>query len=170
MGIDPEIGAMGAVAEALEDLEEGSRRRVLEWAADRYGASISISDGNSGSAGEDADRADKGGDVQPHEYEHFADLFDAVAPDSEPERALVAGYWWQVTKDEGTFTGYQANEVLRDVGQEASNITRAIDRLQGRDPSLARQVRKEGKTKQARKIYKLTHAGVQEVERMIEST
>ena len=36
MTMDPEIQAMSKVAEALSNLEEPAKERVLRWAIDRY--------------------------------------------------------------------------------------------------------------------------------------
>jgi DNA-binding PadR family transcriptional regulator len=48
-----------------------------------------------------------------------------------------------------------------------SNITRARDGLKARQPQLVIQVQKSGKSKQARKRYKVTSAGKTEVRRML---
>lgn len=38
---DPEISAMKAVSNALSGLDEEARKRVLDWAATRYGVNMS---------------------------------------------------------------------------------------------------------------------------------
>jgi hypothetical protein len=37
---DPEVEAMGKLAEALDGLDAEQQARVLRWAADRYGVKI----------------------------------------------------------------------------------------------------------------------------------
>jgi hypothetical protein len=68
---------------------------------------------------------------------------------------------------ESDFDAFNANRELRHVGYEASNITRDFDNLMSRTPSLLLQTKKMGNTKQARKQYRLTHAGVKAVEEML---
>jgi DNA-binding PadR family transcriptional regulator len=48
-----------------------------------------------------------------------------------------------------------------------SNITTALSSLIERKPQLVIQTRKSGNSKQARKRYRLTDAGIRAVERMI---
>lgn len=50
---DSEIEAMSAVAEALADLPEEARWRVVKWAADRYGVTLGVgAEGGSSSDGD----------------------------------------------------------------------------------------------------------------------
>lgn len=99
-------------------------------------------------------------------FEHFADLYDATDPQNDADTTLVGAYWFQVVEAEGSFKGYTVNEALRNMGQGVSNITRTCDRLQAQQPALVRQMAKSGKSKQNRKTYKLTNAGVKAVEAM----
>ena len=61
----------------------------------------------------------------------------------------------------------EVNNELKDLGHEVSNITVAFTTLQNRKPHLARQVKKTGTSKQARKRYKLTIKGMRKVEQML---
>jgi DNA-binding PadR family transcriptional regulator len=55
------------------------------------------------------------------------------------------------------------------MGYTVSNITRAFDSLMLQDPKYVIQVKKSGTSRQARKLYKLTHAGVKRVGEMLNS-
>lgn len=148
---DRELAAMETVRKTVEELDEEARQRVLVWAVHRFriktkGAQIE---------GEDS------------EYKEFADLFDAANPKTTAQRALVGGYWFQLVNGRPTFTGQEVNKELKHVGQEVGNITDAFTALIGEKPSLALQVRKGGRTKQARKQYKLTTEGIKRVRGMI---
>lgn len=158
MAGDPEVNAMQAVATALEALEQGAQARVLEWAAKRYGIALPKAPGRIG---------EKSDDQSDREFDSFVDLFDKAGPKSDPERALVGGYWFQVGNATESFTGQQVNDALKDLGHGIGNITVAISSLQDRKPALVRQVSKSGRSKQARKTYKLTSNGIDVVERMI---
>jgi hypothetical protein len=101
------------------------------------------------------------------DYEDLADLYNAANPTSDVQRALVAGYWFQVVEGNTTFASQTLNTALKDLGHGLSNITKALTALQQQRPALASQVKKAGKSRQARKVYKLTRAGITEVERML---
>jgi hypothetical protein len=90
---DLEIEAMASVVNALADLDQAARQRVLEWAAARYGLTLN------GTARDHREEARDGGGNK-HEnigsgadpsYEHFAELFDAASPTSNEDKALVVG-------------------------------------------------------------------------------
>ena len=93
-------------------------------------------------------------------YGAFVDLFDAATPKTDPERALIGAYWFQVVGGASDFQSQQVNEALKDVGHGVGNITDALSKLQRRKPALVRQVAKSGRTRQARKRYKITSAGI----------
>jgi DNA-binding MarR family transcriptional regulator len=76
----------------------------------------------------------------------------------------------QVCQGNDGFDSYTANSALKQMGYTLSNITRALDILQAQDPKLVMQVRKTGSSRQARKVYKLTHAGLKRVAEMLNRT
>jgi len=171
---DPEIKAMSEITAALERIEDSeARTRILSWATTRFAPNVRVSSGG-GAAGRDGARA--GGDGDQHgddgagtqEYAVFVDLFDAARPRTEPERALVGGYWFQVVQGASDFPSMSVNNALKDIGHGVSNITDALSKLQNRKPAAQiRQVAKSGRSRQGRKRYKLTTAGVAEVKRML---
>jgi len=165
MAEDPEIKSMGEIAAALEGLDVEARRRVLDWSANKFGIDLgrpirSSPSGIGGHVGEST-----GGD---EDYAAFVDLFDVTNPKTEPSKALVGGYWFQVTANQVSFDAQQVNSALKDVGHGIGNITSALSALQQRKPALVRQMAKSGRTKQARKTYKLTTSGIAEVRKMIQ--
>ena len=101
-------------------------------------------------------------------YASFADLFSAAGPETNARKALVAGYWLQVCQNAENFDGFSANSELKQLGEGLVNITVAIDGLKNEKPALAMQTRKSGNSRQARKTYKLTVAGIKAVEDMID--
>ncbi len=155
-----EIDAMKAVSDALEPLDEDAIRRVLTWAASSHGVSSSADKGRVG-LGQLVD-PNSGGT----EFQHFSELFDTASPATNPDRALVAGYWLQVVEEQGDFASQEANDLLRDLGHGAKNITDAFNKLQAKKPVLARQVQK-GSGKMGRKRIRLTQAGIKRVEAFV---
>ena len=100
-------------------------------------------------------------------HDDFAALFAAADPDTNAEKALVAGYWLQICLGQGDFDSQTANNALKSIDRGLVNITHAFTMLREMKPSLALPVSKGGKSQQARKRYKLTVLGIRSVEAMI---
>lgn len=148
--LDPELAAMGRVAEALAELEPAARLRVLRWAVDRY--------------------AENGSGVLavPHGFEDeraaprdIAELFANANVKTDADRALLAGYWFQHHLEAREWTGFQVNSELRQMGVGVANITHVLTRLIRQSPALVQQLSKSGRSKQARRQYRLTTAGLE---------
>lgn len=175
---DAEIQAMSVLADALSDLEEQARGRVLRWAAERYGVTVgSTGRGSSGRKGDADDVAgadevdredgsDEDGRDGPRQraFQHFAELYDAVGPSTDPERVLVASYWTQVVSGKASFGSQQLNKDLKDLGHAVGAINKAMAANMGKKPALILQVARGGNARQARKTYKLSDAGRKWVE------
>lgn len=169
MIVGDEIAAMKQIESAMEELAPDEARRVLEWATtwanEKLGAEFQV--------GPSARRESQGilgggdGDGDNGQFEHLADLVDAAAPSTVAEHALVGAYWLQVLQGTDHVTGQEVNTQLKDLGRGTTDITSAFDALKERKPSLALQLQKSGKTRQARKRYKLTREGIREVRRMV---
>lgn len=168
MAEDLEINAMASVSKALTPLEDDARGRVLTWAFNRFKVSspqapkeqqIDLGEGSGGQENND----------EAAQYQEFVDLFDVANAKTEPDRALVGGYWFQVVSGVPSFKGREVNDALKDIGHGVSNITDALTKLQKKKPALVRQVAKAGRSRQAQKTYKLTQAGIRAIEQMIGS-
>jgi hypothetical protein len=80
----------------------------------------------------------------------------------------VAAFWIQERTNQGAdFTAFEANKALRDLGYGVANITSALDDLIEVRPQLVIQLAKAGTSKQARKRYKVTGAGVKKVQELL---
>jgi hypothetical protein len=155
---DREIDAMAKVVAALEPLEDEVRMRVLRWAGGRYGVQVAAGPPRSGR---------EAALPQEREFGDVAALYDAADPQIDPERALVVGYWFQQGEGREDLDAQTINTALKNLGHGISNITSALSALAKKKPALVRQIQKKGKTKQARKRYRLTEAGIREVQRML---
>ena len=158
--LDPivEIKAMTAIASAFEKLDAGQIHRVLGWANHHYlQGSIALSTTIRAAAA----AAGEASGAQTAEYADLpAVLAAAPVAVSGPDRALLAGYYLQVVLGQSDFDGFNANKELKHAGHASGNITRDLDALMARAPQLVVQTRKHGNSKQARKLYRLTAAGV----------
>lgn len=161
--IDNEIQAMGTIAGIIDELQEDQRGRVVRYIVERFNIS-------GASKGAKVSAEGSQGDAQantPAEFEDFASLVDATNPTTDPMRALVGGYWLQVCKGTASFDAQSANTELKHLGHASSNITTALGALISQKPALVLQLRKSGNTKQARKLYKVTEAGIRRVKQMM---
>jgi hypothetical protein len=152
---------MTTIADALDGLEPEAIRRILKWATDRFQVRPTAADVLQAQA--EAPRAP----AVAATYSDFPTLFVAANPQSAPDKAMVAAYWFQVLQGQQDFDSFTLSKELKHLGHPSTNITRDLDALIGRTPRLVIQTRKLGTTKQARKQYKLTHEGIKAVERML---
>lgn len=174
--MDPEIEAMSTIAKALGSLEKEAVVRVLHWASERYGVAPSTSSHrttaehaqSANTQPQSQQKASGTGEVAT--YSDFHELFDAANPSTSVDKALVAGYWFQVLKGQEDLDSQQLNKELKNLGHPSTNITRDLDSLINKTPRFVMQIRKDGSTKQARKKYKLTREGIKALERMLSRT
>ncbi len=164
MDRDAELAAMGAVAKALEPLEEQARQRVIGWAASRFGVSVPATSKRSATDQQraNAEEMARGG------FETFAELFAAVGPKTDKDKALVAAYWAQICQGQPNFPAQALNASLKDLGHGLSNVTVSLDGLKEEKPALILQLKKSGTSKQSRKTYKLTNEGAKRIRQMLD--
>jgi hypothetical protein len=163
-----EIKAMQEVAEAVTALDAEARGRVLRWAAERFGVSVGTTARSARQAGPGVSAATpSNGNGEVPQFSDIAELYAAATPESEGDKALVAGYWFQFVDGRPEFGSQEINSALKNLGHPIKNITSAFDSLKSRKPAPVMQVKKSGSTRQARKTYKLTVAGKSAVEMMI---
>jgi hypothetical protein len=155
---DAEIEAMQTLADVLDGLPADQRQRVIRWAADRFDVALSAG-GAASFAGPSG--AGEGGESGDQPYRDFVDLFDAVGPRTDIQKALTGAYWLQVVQGAQSWPSQSVNNLLKDTGHGVGNIAHVLASAQNRKPAaLVRQVSKSGRARQARKTYKLTTAGV----------
>lgn len=163
MSVDLELEAMKVVSGALEGLDEAARTRVIAWALSAYADSRKMIPAPQSELVPPGSAATKG------VFRDFADLFDAASPETETDKALVAAYWFQLEQGQEDWDAQTLHDALKDLGQGITNITRALTRAQEQKPALVRQLQKAGKTRQARKKYRLTTQGVRAVQARLSS-
>ena len=168
---DVEFAAMHTVFSALEPLDDDARTRIVVYVVARLeidGLWVQANNARTEKTQLPLDNAALQGEQSTApKYGSLAELFSAARPNSTAEKALVAGYWLQVCQSAENFDGFSANKELRNLGEGLPNITNAIDSLKAQQPQLVLQLKKSGISQQARKTYKLTHAGIQAAEKMI---
>lgn len=165
---EPELKAMKTVYDALSELDEDTKRRVIDWVIGKFSLSRSK---------QKADRSTIGiqtvsgtGETNLASFSSVADLFAMANPKSEADKVLVVASYLQEAKNLSELTGREVNKELIHLGHGVKNITAAINSLMNKKPKLMIQTRKEGKTKQAQKKYKVTTEGLAAARKMIGST
>jgi hypothetical protein len=156
-----EIEAMKSVANAIKDLDDAARGRVLSWLTGRYNVEAA-----------DATPPDSERTAFPSKKKQSSEMdlpttFAAARPESDTDRALVGAYWFQVIKGQADIDSQDVNSELKQLGHGVGNITRAFDHLMAAKPQLVIQTRKAGKAKQARKKYRVTEAGIARVNQLM---
>ncbi len=173
---DKEFAAMRAVFSALEPLDEVARQRVMDYVSSRLG--LAAPAGRKPLAGKkdavEVESYDGNEEEAPNlagasapTFEHLAEVFDAVDPQTDRDRALVAAYWLQTSTGASSVDGFSINKELKHLGHGLGNVTRAIDGLKATKPALMIQLKKSGKSQQARKEYKVTTAGLKYIEEFL---
>lgn len=161
-----EFEAIQNIHQALEPLDAEARRRVIKYISSLFDLNTEAFETNENHASPIASN-DQG--VDEDKFETLADLYDAAAPVTNADKALVVGMWVQEHLGQESFSSQTINTELKHLGHGIANITSAIDQLKEAKPSLMQQLRKSGASQQARKTYKITLAGVRAVKTMIEN-
>jgi hypothetical protein len=161
---DPELDAMSSVNRALDALEPPARERVLNWAAAKWDIPLASPKGATRATATDVE---PGGDGRG--FADVADLVHAAQPSNGPQRALVVAYWFQELQGREGWSGADINSTLKNMGTGLPNVTDTLNSLKAKKPALVLQVGKAGRSRQARKTYKLTSAGIRQVSEMLAS-
>jgi hypothetical protein len=164
-----ELTAMTDVAKSLQPLDSEAIRRVIAWAADRFGVAATLPAAKKAGTTTPGDMEDDAAAAeQPTStFEDIADLYSCTDPKNDAEKALVVAYWFQKLGGEPDFDSARINRELKHLGHGVSNITAALTSLMSKKPQLVIQTRKSGSSQQARKRYKLTNEGLKHVDRML---
>jgi hypothetical protein len=168
-----ELDAMRQVAASLDPLPEDVRARIIAWTAAKYGMRVYSASGVASPGARVGDTVLPSGRAPEailDEYGSLAEFFDAADPSIESEKALVVAFWMQKRDGMDTFDSAAINRELKHLGHGVGNITAAFNDLISQKPALAMQTSKSGKSKQARKKYKITRAGEKAVAELLTTT
>jgi hypothetical protein len=154
--LDPELQAMATISKTLSALgDDQSRTRVLKWAAEKF-ASVE----NQGHHASSIELKQASQFSASTEFSNFVDILEQINPTSDLERMLAGAYWLQVLQNNSSWQSFNINSLLKNTGQGINSINHVLDRAKESKPAYVLQITKSGKSKQARKTYKLTTAGI----------
>jgi hypothetical protein len=168
--MDAEISAMAEISKALDPLDADARARVLQWAGAKYSVRLGSPPlGEHRGGGKDGSAQDSSQQAQTEglHFDTFAELYAAANPSTDPHKVLVAAYWHQIVKGQRELKSAPLNKDLTNLGHRITHINHKFDLLISSKPQLALQLKKSGSTRQARKKYKLTAAGIAKVQGML---
>jgi hypothetical protein len=94
----------------------------------------------------------------------FSTLIEKWTPNTQADWALLGAYYFQRIVGEQNVTGFQVNRELKQHGYGVTNITDSFTANMQAEPARMHQTRKSGKSKQAKKLYLVTTAGIKYVE------
>jgi len=166
----------------LRPLEKPAQERVVRHLIERYGLEVGrTSDerprsNNSVERSDSKARARNDSDVDPtallRSFSTAAELFTATGPPATgPERVLVIAAHQQIQSDDDSpIRAQSVQEQLKHLGYQVANITDSMSALIARRPQLVVQTGKSGRSRQARKEYKVTLEGYRAVARMTRAT
>jgi hypothetical protein len=155
---DRELDAMQAILTTLQPLDAEERMRVLRWAWERLGDG-----GVGGTAGA---RPEPSASEGP-QFADAAEVVEAAGANNGPERALCVAYYLQQVSGQPSFGGQEINSILKHLGHPLANVTTTLGSLRAQRPALVMQVSKSGRSRQARKTYRLTEAGLERIRQML---
>lgn len=164
-----EFAAINAVYTALAPLSQSAQHRVVTYISSLLelgGISDSSQSNPISSAAESPSESGTDDHSSGKEsFATFADFFNAASPRTQADGALVAAVW---LLDQGSeqFAALAINRELQNLGRRIGNITDALSSLQSKKPALVVQVKKAGRSRQARKTYKVTRPGIERVREM----
>jgi|SRR5271154_5517214 len=94
----------------------------------------------------------------------FNTLIEKWTPATQADWALLGAYYFQRIMGEQNVTGLQVNKELKQHGYGVTNITDCFTSNMQSEPARMLQTKKSGKSKQAKKLYLVTTAGLKYVE------
>ncbi len=155
-----DLEALSTIITTLQPFETKDQSRILRWVVEKLELNETVH--------AHSKNANIQSNTQPNEdykpttiesYSHVAELLAATHARTDVQRALAVATYLQFHDGLEQLNGRQINAALKDLGHQCSNITDTITALKKKKPALMVQLSKSGSTKQAHKLYKVTHAG-----------
>ena len=165
-----DLKAIETILTSLEPFDDMERQRILGFVISRLGLPSKLQGPGlvASTSSSTQDLAQPGGSkVDLGGVSDLAELMAAAHPQTDNDRALIAAAFLQSENGTKDLTGQQINAALKELGHSCSNITMAMSALMNARPALVIQTRKSGRTKQARKLYRVTTSGFSHVQAMV---
>ncbi len=150
---DKEIQSMLNAYNELKDLSEEEKIRALSWLTSKLGLNGKVKQNINYKPLETSNN-------NFSSFDSVVDLFAAANVQKDQEKVLLAAAYLQLKQNLTDITSLEINKELKNMGHKVGNITATISGLINKSPQLMIQTRKEGKSMQAQKKYKVTTEGI----------
>jgi hypothetical protein len=167
MSEDKEIRAMGEIANAISDLDENTRKRIIQWLISREGLTLS---GQVLTEPRIAKIFSNSTSIESSQDQSLSEFFYSVDLQNDMERAVAVAYYLQTVDGKEELSSQEINDELKHLGYPISNITKTLNKAMETTPRLMHQTRKEGNARQSRKKYKVTHEGMKFLQAKVSTT
>jgi predicted transcriptional regulator len=179
MKMDREIEVLSKLQDLMEGLNAEEKIRVVTWLVSKFrlGTTTLVLDAHQAtpaqqntapaSAPEKATRpAVEATPTKVAAFDNFEDLFRAIRPNSDSEKALASAVFLQQKRNVTEISSAQVQKELKLINERVSNITQAISALVKK--KYIEQLSKQGDSQQARKQYKVTKEGLRTIENILQ--
>ena len=169
MDEDLELKAMQITYSAIKGLDDDAKKRLIDWLIGKF--SLGVKKEIAQNFVSNDLRTENYNDI--HEIlsrsVQIAEIFGQLEPKTDSEKVLIVAAFLQENQGLAELTSRQINDELKHLGHGVSNITTSIGMLINKRPNMMIQTRKEGKSQQAQKKYKVTAEGFKMVMEMFKS-
>jgi hypothetical protein len=166
--MDQELEVLSKINGLISGLDQEAKMRVLTWIVNKH--NLTNSPTNSPTVQKQATALEDKLAIENTEiisdltsYTSPAELLAKSNAGQGPERVLVISAYLQ-QKSGQEVTAFDVNKVLKDIGYAINNgISHTFDSLMSRKPQLMVQTKKNGNSRQSKKLYKVTDEGFKKV-------
>jgi len=175
---DPEIGAINTCYEILNGLPAPARKRVVNWLAERFGSATEQSStttkenepARAEAEGNGAGEVEAGKSLADEDSsQEFATAFSKAKPKTAADKVLFTAWYLSEKMGVKDLTSLRINKMLTHLGHKPTNASAEVRRLIAGKPALMIQMRKQGKSKQARKLLRVSEEGKEAARKMLEA-
>ena len=181
MELDPELNAMSQVLEVFNELEQGQRKRIVDWLVSRFQLvfdeykqkdETKLQEARPDTVRqldtmpvvkESAPKIDRTAPIDKQDlkqYGSMAALLEESTAAKVIDRILLAAAYLQEKKNQKELTSFEINSQLKKAGHGIPNISIGINRLLEKVPQLMAVTKREGNTKQSRRKFAVTEDGL----------
>lgn len=168
----PELVAMQAIADAVNDLTPSQKTRIANWLMEYVKEEVApeqqpvetetMEDASPLAAAAPAESYAP----EPELPASFVSLFDAVMPKTGAQKAAVAGYWLE-EQGQDWWKASEANSLLKSIDVHLSSISIVLTNAVKVSQPLIEELERLGTGQRARKTFRLSSAGRTYVERCL---
>ncbi len=178
--LDPEISAMNDVLDALTNLDNGQRKRIVDWISARFklkgAGAFQVAVEGQTAAPETAlpvepmpevkrtrkPRAKRTDEKDITDYETVLDLFSESNVKKVSSKILLMGAYLQEKLKFEEISSFDINSRLKRIKHGVTNISSSINGLLKKSPKVFEVIEKPGEEKATRRKFRVTEEGLKQ--------